>query len=244
MAEMEMKKNSGKAVVAAGLAGALAVGGMLAFFTDTDTATNEFEIGEDLDIEVVEPEWDPEDAKDLVPTQSVSKNPILLNTATYDAYMWADVVCPWASVVCVGEDGAAEATAQARSLFELEGLDNAKWASQYAEGDEGVTLDPTTGLYGVVDDANGTITFRFLCNSVVAGATDASPEYAENATAGALKYKGTASDPIFTAAKLVNLVEGQGQAGIKNIVVNGHGVQAEGFTSAADAMAAAIAQNA
>ncbi len=243
MAEMTYKKNTGKAIVAGGLACALGVGGMLAFFVDTDTATNAFKIGEDLDIEVVEPQWDPENAKDLVPTQSVAKNPMLVNAAPYEAYMWADVVCPWASVKCVGEDGAAEATAQARGLFELTGLSN-KWVSQHKEGDEGVTKDPTTGLYGIVDDTAGTITFRFLLNDAVAGKTESSPEYNENAVAGAGVVKGTATDPIFTAAKLVNLVEGQNQAGIKNIVVNGYGVQAEGFDTAAEAMAAAMAQNA
>lgn len=243
MAEMTQKKNTGKAIVAGGLACALGVGGMLAFFTDTDTATNEFKIGEDLNIEVVEPQWDPENAKDLVPTQSVAKNPMLVNVASYDAYMWADVVCPWASVICVGENGAAEDTAQARGLFELTGLSD-KWVSQYKQGDEGVIQDPTTGLYGVVDETAGTITFRFLLNDAVAGATESSPEHNENAVAGAAKVKGTATDPIFTAAKLVNLVEGQNQAGIKNIVVNGYGVQAEGFDTAAAAMAAAMAQNA
>ena len=243
MAEMTQKKNTGKAIVAGGLACALGVGGMLAFFVDTDTATNAFKIGEDLDIEVVEPQWNPENAKDLVPTQSVAKNPMLVNATSYKAYMWADVVCPWALVKCADEYGAVEDAAQARGLFELTGLSD-KWASQYKQGDEGVTQDPTTGLYGVVDETAGTITFRFLLNDPVAGKTDSSPEHNENAVADATKVKGTATDPIFTAAKLVNLVKGQSQAGIKNIVVNGYGVQAEGFDDAAAAMAAAMAQKA
>lgn len=247
MAEMTQKKNTGKAIVAGGLACALGVGGMLAFFVDTDIATNAFKIGKDLDIEVVEPQWNPENAKDLVPTQSVAKNPMLVNVTSYKAYMWADVVCPWASVICADEHGVVEDAAQARGLFELTGLSD-KWASQYKQGDEGVTQDPTTGLYGVVDETAGTITFRFLLNECVVGATESSPWHNENAVAGENavpgvdKFKGTATDPIFTNAKLVNLIEGQSQAGIKNIVVNGYGVQAEGFGNAAEAMAAAMAQ--
>lgn len=97
------------------IAGAMAVAcaggalGALAFFTDTDKAVNDLDIAEDLKIEVVEPEWDahpdedgngiPDVAENLVPKQTIAKDPAVHNKSDYDAYIYAEVSVPMHSMV-------------------------------------------------------------------------------------------------------------------------------------------------
>ena len=73
------------------------VGGVVAYFTDTETATNTFTIG-NVDITLTEPAWKPNDAKDLMPGETVAKDPTITNVSTKnDAFVFAKVEVP-----CVG----------------------------------------------------------------------------------------------------------------------------------------------
>jgi len=80
------------------------VGGAIAYFTDTDEKTNTFTIG-NVDITLTEPNWDttdttpangvPDAAEDLMPGETVAKNPIINNESTKNpAYVFAKVVVP------------------------------------------------------------------------------------------------------------------------------------------------------
>lgn len=80
------------------------VGGAVAYFTDTDSATNTFTIG-NVDIEVVEDLWDqltdtdsdgiPDDAEDMMPGETVTKDPAIHNLSTTNpAYVFMKVVAP------------------------------------------------------------------------------------------------------------------------------------------------------
>lgn len=52
----------------------LVVGATWAYFTDADVATNEFTVG-DLDIKIEEPEWTPEEGKEVPPGRVIEKDP-------------------------------------------------------------------------------------------------------------------------------------------------------------------------
>ena len=81
----------------------VAVGGAIAYFTDTDEKTNTFTIG-NVDISLTEPNWDttdsdsdgvPDASQDLMPGQSVVKDPTINNLSTKNsAYVFAKVVVP------------------------------------------------------------------------------------------------------------------------------------------------------
>ena len=68
------------------LALVLAIGGILAYFTDVDTKINKFTMG-NVDIEVLEPSWPGEEGvKDIVPNQEVNKDPQVKNKGSNDIY--------------------------------------------------------------------------------------------------------------------------------------------------------------
>ena len=87
-----MNKRKGIAVAVVLLL-VLIIGGMLAFFTDTDTESNVFTIGEDVDIEITEV-WEETDGEDLHPGAVVSKEPSIENVSTVPAYVFMEVVVP------------------------------------------------------------------------------------------------------------------------------------------------------
>ena len=72
----------------------LLIGGMMAFFTDTDTATNVFELGK-VDIKLLEENWNADNAKNLHPGDEVTKDPVIENeTESTPAYVFAEVIVP------------------------------------------------------------------------------------------------------------------------------------------------------
>lgn len=62
------------------------VGGTMAYFTDTESATNVFTVGS-IDIELTEPNWNPNVKPDIVPGNSYAKDPKLTNKGNSDAYV-------------------------------------------------------------------------------------------------------------------------------------------------------------
>lgn len=88
---MNKKKSIAVAVV---LALILIIGGMLAYFTDTDTKTNVFTLGDNVDISLTET-WDPDDGLGLHPGAVVEKAPSIKNeSTTTPAYVFAEVIVP------------------------------------------------------------------------------------------------------------------------------------------------------
>jgi len=70
------------------------VGGAVAYFTDTDTATNTFTIG-NVDISLSEPSWVPADAQNLMPGEEIAKDPKITNDSTTNsAFVFMEVVSP------------------------------------------------------------------------------------------------------------------------------------------------------
>ena len=78
---------------ACGLLSAAVVSGTMAYMTDSEHAVNVVHIGQ-VKIDLQEPHYDPEDAKDLHPNQSVDKDPQVKNTGRNDAIVFVDVKIP------------------------------------------------------------------------------------------------------------------------------------------------------
>ena len=74
----------------------LLVGGLIAYFTDTENVKNTFTIGK-VDITLTEPNWNENNAKDLMPGATVAKDPTVTVAAdSADAYVFVKVEVPCA----------------------------------------------------------------------------------------------------------------------------------------------------
>lgn len=83
----------------------LAAAGMtLAYFTDTETADNTFEIG-DVKLQINEPNY-PQDKKDRILTvnQTMPKDPMVENIGTNDEVVYLAVTVPLENVTMINED--------------------------------------------------------------------------------------------------------------------------------------------
>ncbi len=95
--------NKKKVMIAAIVLGlVLSIGGILAFFTDQETATNVFTIG-NVDITLTEPNWVttdsdsdnvPDAAQGRMPGQTVAKDPTITNVGDNNAYVFMEVESP------------------------------------------------------------------------------------------------------------------------------------------------------
>lgn len=91
-------------VTAAGTAG---IRGISAFFTDTQEKANTMTVG-NVQTEIEEPEWDKtpdEEKEDIVPNQTLKKDPKIINTGSNDAYAFLEVQIPVKNIITVGPDG-------------------------------------------------------------------------------------------------------------------------------------------
>ena len=83
-----------KTIIASGvLLLVLLIGGMVAYFTDTKTTTNTFTIGS-VEITLSEPNWDANDAQNVMPGEVITKDPTVTNTGDNDAYVFLKVEAP------------------------------------------------------------------------------------------------------------------------------------------------------
>lgn len=103
----DKRRRAGGAIIGCALACALAVGGALQFLTDHKTVTNDLALDTDLSIELTEPNWDPEAAKQMVPEKEVAKDPTIANDGTVSEYVFAKVKVPVFTGKVAGEDGKA-----------------------------------------------------------------------------------------------------------------------------------------
>jgi predicted ribosomally synthesized peptide with SipW-like signal peptide len=90
-----MKKNKKLFVLVALFLAVFAVGGTLAYLTDTsESATNTFKFGA-VDITLSEPSWNATTAGDIVPGQSVAKDPtVKVETDSKNAFVFVKVTIP------------------------------------------------------------------------------------------------------------------------------------------------------
>lgn len=115
--------------------------GTLAYFTAKDTVTNDFTIADGIKVKVVEPNWNPDDAVNLLPTQTVAKDPAIQNPNDIPIYVTAEVTIPTKDIITAELDGTPRPQ-QVTDLFSYEAND--KW----------VLDDVVTG--------DGTVTYRYI----------------------------------------------------------------------------------
>ena len=143
-----MKKHSNKskiAIIALTLVLCMAVVGISAYFTDADTATNTFTIGE-ISLDLQEPNWDPDDVRDVVPNETIEKDPQIKNDGVNDEFVFLTVSIPYANVVTADADGTKNAAADTE-LFSY--TVNSGWIQIGSEVKDANTMTVTrTYAYG------------------------------------------------------------------------------------------------
>ena len=99
---MKQFKHKKKVVLATGLVGLMAIGGIGAYFTDGETATNEFTIGR-ISIDLQEPNWIP--PTNITPNQTIPKDPQVKNDGINEAYVFLEVTVPYKNIVVAELNG-------------------------------------------------------------------------------------------------------------------------------------------
>ena len=236
-----MRKKTIMTIITAMTAGALIGGGTLAYFTDQDEVTNTFTVGA-LDIEEKEPDWeDKTDGKKLIPGSVRYKNPTIYNVTTEEKGANA---CYCRMMVDLLDENNNRIEDQERidKIWETICYDeDYKWDEQTRTG-------TSTNL--IEGDENG------VSRIILERMKRVSPKFVEDTSASIPKgrrifnYIGdTADNGILKAGSSATLFttiaiptewkqEDLDLIGSYHMVITAQAIQASGFTSAADALAA------
>lgn len=186
-----MKNNRWKSAVIIGTMAVLAVsGGILAYFTDTEEKVNNFTVGS-IEIELQEPAWEskpdadgdgvPDEAENILPLQTITKDPRVKNTGNNDAYMFLTVEIPCRNVITVNDDGTKNAQAMTE-LYQFTADTSWYYLGKCPVNDGEGNQVAVKHLYAYANE-------RKSCVAVLPGAS---------------------TTPLFQNVTFVNLMEGQG----------------------------------
>lgn len=115
--ELMNKKKVLTTGAACGLIAVMAIGGTMAYLTDSEQTSNTFTVGK-VKIDLEETRWDttdnnnndvPDQAETMVPNQELDKNPQVENTGSNNAAVFMKVTVPTKFVTKVADDGTLDA---------------------------------------------------------------------------------------------------------------------------------------
>lgn len=106
MFKSSKSKKGLKNIVSFLLVAAILITGALAYLTATDSKENKFTVG-NVSIELTEPNWNEENGKNIVPGETIAKDPQIENTSLNDAYVYIMVTVPKKDQITVNENGSA-----------------------------------------------------------------------------------------------------------------------------------------
>ncbi len=179
------RRQFAKLGAAAAAAAAIGTTGMFAYFTDEDSKANDLSVSPDLDIEVVEPSWVEEDARDMEPGQTVPKDPAVRNkSASAEGWVFLEVHVPMAEVVVYDPAAGTVSDASAKELFSYE-ADLSRW----------YLLKSFEALEGGVR----TKVYRYAWPDVLKPGETTDPVFSEITLANLVNDQGQAGEHVVTA---------------------------------------------
>ncbi len=211
---MSKRKTIAVAIV---LAFVLIIGGMLAYFTDTDTKTNVFSLGDNVEISLSETGWTNSsgtnytrtEANGMHPGTTVAKDPTINNdSTTTPAYVFAEIIVP-----CYASTGTTVDT----PLFKL--LDEngtALGTTVGSAGNTGWTLISVSSI----DATNKQIKYVYAY-----GTSCAMTSLAQSTSTSQPAFNQVQLEPSLTAAQKATAPANP------NITVNAYGIQTDGLSS-------------
>ena len=137
-----MKKSSMRTLaLTAILAGTVSIGGIMAYFTDGDTATNTFTVGK-ISLDLQEPSWVP--PTNITPGQEIAKDPQIKNDGNNEEFVFLKVTFPYANVITANENGTKNRIADTE-LFSYDV--NEEWTELSAQREIDSSSKIVTHLY-------------------------------------------------------------------------------------------------
>ena len=204
-----MKKNR-TIIAAVVLLLVLAVGGAVAYFTDSEQKTNTFTIG-NVDITLTEDGWDaladtnnndiPDAAEDMMPGESVTKDPLVNNVSTKSpAYVFIKVVVPCTTIV------APATTSEEIFTYTV----NAGWT------------ELSSAAVACTSGGNATHVYYYGSNGALTQLDKAADSSTPTST----------TNPLFSTISLRSTLKGnEGLTDQKQVVITGYGIQTTGLSS-------------
>lgn len=197
------KRNLKNPLLALGLFAVVGMSFIGAYFTATDTATNKFNM-EKVDVELTEPNYT--DGQEVVPNQTITKDPTVTNKGTTDEFVFLSVKVPYKNIVTANADGTRNASADIE-LFAWN-YDPDTTEAELTEGDAAANLQKglgngavntgwtlvKTNVKDAGDDGIGVVEYIYAYGSDTE-MTALSPE---------------ASATLFNNVTVCNAIEGQG----------------------------------
>ena len=152
---MSVKKGFGfkAALAAAALVAVLAIGGIYAYLTYTQSVTNTFTVGK-VEAELTEPAWTAagdEAHRDIYPGQTIAKDPtVTMGAESNPAVVFMEVTYPKKEVITVGAGGTRNAAA-ATELF-TPGELGTGWVELTAKQKSDSAAGTVTRVYGLKNE--------------------------------------------------------------------------------------------
>ena len=207
-----MRAKWNKTIFTAILVGAalgISAGALSAYMTSSETATNTFTAGE-VEINLQEPAWKPEDGKHLVAKQTVLKDPKIKNTGKNPAYVFMTVQMPVRTLTLYNDTGRKEEYSETTELFNLKKNVNGNYETLSDTNSGNWVLLKDRSTYGTKDESFTTYVYVYRV------------PVEPNAT----------SDALFDAVQLKNVIEGYSEMSKIStkdeypITINGYAIQA------------------
>lgn len=218
------------------LALVLLIGGILAYFTDVQTKTNTFKMG-NVDIVVDEGDFPDEGQSNVMPGMEFVKSPKVINMGTTPVYAFVEVTIPFDTVNI--ETDAANAQKTERELFDLLKITNtetgattkgtnAGWKSVNFEGSTETTTG--SGIYVKRTPESATVTTRGTNTYVFAYVGTGTTLKALEGKANSEAEKGEETNTLFDKIRFIDVKENDPEnSTIQNkpfdVVVSGYGIQ-------------------
>ncbi len=222
-----MKKHFKAIAVTAVIGASLLVGSTLAYFTDADTAQNNFTIGKvAIDLNETKFNEGSDETTNLVPGQVSEKNPTVTNTGINDAFVFIKVTVPTDTIISAMTDGSRynEGTAAETQLFSYECesgwtlVTNDTVTDAVSKG-ESISVYNKTEDFGIHtfdnDTKKGTVSYIYAYTGDEAD------------TLSALSA-GDVTSELFKSVRFVNVIEDQSLEGTTaSIGVTAYAIQTE-----------------
>lgn len=183
-----MKKRN--LVITCLLIAAMAVAGISAYFTATDSVTNNFDV-QKVDVELTEPDF--VDNTPVTPNETVAKDPTVTNKGTADQFVFVSVEVPFENIITADLEGNQNAVADTE-LF--------TWNSSSAEGVINAAPGAATGEV----NAGWTLVRTNVLDSTV----EYIYAYGSATEMTVLAPEATTATSLFDSVTLCNAIEGQG----------------------------------
>ena len=93
-------------IISLSILGVMCIGGIMAYFSSTDAVTNRMQ-ARDLHIQLSEPSW-VEYPEYIVPNQKILKDPMVKNVSETEAYIFLELIVPYADDLILEGNGTDE----------------------------------------------------------------------------------------------------------------------------------------